>query len=239
MKHALSSLGLAIGLAGLGAGCASTHVSEQSPYAGPLPRPGMVFVYDFAVSPDEVKLDSGLSSEVKELMHKTSRTDQERAVGRQVADALSRHLVKEIGNLGFPVSRAAGPPPAVGNNLAIKGQFISIDEGNRTERVVIGLGAGRTDVKTLVQLYEYRRGSPTFISRFQVDAKSGRKPGMAETLGAGAAAGHLAASAAVSAGATVVSEKYSASVEADAERTAKDIVKQLNAYFVQQGWLSP
>ena len=37
-------------------------------YSGKLPRPDRILVYDFAVSPDEVKLDTGLSAEIaKEL----------------------------------------------------------------------------------------------------------------------------------------------------------------------------
>jgi hypothetical protein len=220
-------------------GCASTQVTDQTQNTVMLPRPGLVYVYNFAVSPDEVTLQRGIGAEIRELAQKEPRTEQEIAVGHQVADALARHLVKEIQALGFPTYRTSAPLPAAGNNLAVKGQFISIDEGNRTERVLIGLGAGRTDVKTMVQVYEYQAGAPTVATRFSVDAKSGRQPGMAESMGAGAIAGHLATSAAVSAGAQVVGQKYSATVEADADRTAKDIAKQLKQYFVIQGWMRP
>ena len=102
-----------------------------------------------------------------------------------------------------------------GNLLAIKGQFISIDEGNRTERVVIGLGLGRTDVKTLIQVYDHNDGARTLCCQFETDAKSGRKPGMAETMGAGAATGNLVTSAAVGGGLTVTgSETVSAALTA-------------------------
>lgn len=37
-------------------------------------------------------------------------------------------------------------------DLMVKGQLLSTDEGNRTERVVIGLGAGRTSVQANVQV---------------------------------------------------------------------------------------
>jgi len=37
---------------------------------------------------------------------------------------------------------------------------------------------------------------------------------------------------------TVTSETLSANVQADAERTAKDVAEQLQTYFVQQGWIS-
>ncbi len=56
-------------------------------------------------------------------------------------------LLAEIIALGLPAERATQQALAGGETLLIKGQFVSINEGNRTERVVIGLGAGRTDVK--------------------------------------------------------------------------------------------
>jgi hypothetical protein len=233
--------GLAACLFGLLPGCASTDVTSNSEYQGFLPKPAQVLVYNFAVSPEEVKMDGDLSADLEELVNKskTSRTDQELAVGRQVADALANHLVTEIQALGLPASRASGPPPAAGNVLQVKGQFVSIDEGNQAERVVIGLGLGRTDVKTLTQVYEVRDGKGTSVEQFGIAAKSGAKPGAAETMGAGAIAGHLLVSAVVSSGVAVGSEAFSANVEADASRTAKKIATQLKDLFLTQGWIQP
>jgi hypothetical protein len=232
---------IAAGVFGLLAGCASTNVTSNTESQGFLPKPAQVLVYNFAVSPEEVKMDSGLSADLEELVKqsKTSRTDQELAVGRQVADALANHLVTEIQALGLPASRASGPPPAGGKVLQVKGQLVSIDEGNRTERVVIGLGLGRTDVKTLTQVYEVRDGKGTSVEQFGIDARSGAKPGAAETMGAGAIAGHLLVSAVVSSGVTVGSEAFSANVDADASRTAKKIATQLKDLFLTQGWIQP
>jgi hypothetical protein len=220
-------------------GCASTNVTETNASLNPLPKPDRVLVYNFAVSPDEVELDSGLSGEISELMHKEPRSEEERAVGHQVADALANHLVAEIQKLGLPAERVNGIPPVTGTILSIKGQFISINEGNQAERVVIGLGLGRTDVKAVTQAYDIQNGNSTLAVQFRSDAKSGRKPGAAETMGAGAAAGDLATSAVVTAGTTAGSEAFGANVEADADRTAKEITKQLKNFFILQGWIMP
>lgn len=221
---------------GILAGCAPTTVETVSTYGGQLPRPDRILVYDFSVSPDEVTLDRGIGAKLEGLVKGTPRTEEERAIGRQVADALSKHLVQEIQALGFVVERASGTPPATGNILTIEGHFLSIDEGNQTERVIIGFAAGRTDVKALVEVYDARGGRRILVRELETDAKSGYKPGMAVTMGAGAAAGHLATSAAVSVGATALSETMSATVEADASRTAKAIAKRLKDYFNSQGW---
>ena len=222
------------------AGCAPTQVTVLQQTAAQVPKPDEIRLYNFAASPDEVSLDRGISASIKEYIDKTPRSAEERAVGHQVATALAKELEKQLLALGFNVTYVAypaGPPTSWGNVVEITGQFLSIDEGNRTERVVIGFGAGRTDVKALVQVYDARGGTRTLISEFDTNAASGYKPGMAETMGAGAAAGHLAASAVVSTGLAVGSEEFSATVEADAKRTANDIVKKLKEFFAVQGWL--
>ncbi|MGO8838011.1 MAG: DUF4410 domain-containing protein [Limisphaerales bacterium] len=236
-KQTFLILCLAVCAIGLFAGCASTTVTSESEYQGFLPKPKQVLVYNFAVSPDEVELNSGLGADIEKLVENAPpRTDQERAIGRQVADALANHLVTEIQALGLPACRASGAP-AGGNTLEVKGQFISIDEGNQTERVVIGLGLGRTDVKTLTQVYDYRNGSNVLVNQFGINAKSGDKPGAAETMGAGALAGHLVVSAVVSSGVAVGSEAFSANVDADAGRTARKIAAQLKDLFLTEGWI--
>jgi hypothetical protein len=133
-------------------GCGQTQVKTVSEYGGKLPRPDRILVYDFATSPDNVDTSKGVIADLKHLVKKTPRTKEEKAVGRHVANALSKELVKEIQNFGLPAERAAGKPPATGKILEIEGQFLSIDEGNQTERIIIGFGAGRTDVKTNVQV---------------------------------------------------------------------------------------
>jgi uncharacterized protein DUF4410 len=196
-------------------------------------------VANFAVSPDEVQVSEGLSAEVKQLLGSggaTSRTEQELQAGHQVADALATNLVTEIRDLGFAAERGSAVPPGTPSALLITGQLVSIDEGNAAERVIIGLAAGRSDVRAQVQVFDVTPTSTRLIDTIEVDAKSGLTPGMAETLGTGALAGHLLVSAAVSTGVQVVSEKFADTVVADADRAAKGIAKQLSGLFAQQGW---
>ena len=214
------------------AGCTNVNVKQE--YSGPpLPRPERVLVYDLAVTPEEVKLDRGLSAMAVEGMKGSSRTEQEIETGHKVAAAVSKHLVKELQAMGLPSQRAEGPPSEDPGDLSIVGQFLSIDEGNRTERVAIGLGAGRTDVRAEVQLYQHSE----MLEDLEADAKSARAPGMAETMGAGAVAGHLLVSTAVSAGVQTASETMGATVEADASRAAKKIAKKIKPFFERQGWI--
>ncbi len=225
--------------ASLAAGCAPTSVQTTYQREGPAPRPERILVYDFAVAPDEVQLDRGLSAELEQMAKGTPRTLQELQIGRQAARALSDELVKQINEMGLVAQRVVGVPANWANAAVIEGQFLSIDEGNRTERVVIGLGAGRSSVRTNVQLYEARGTQLVRLEEFMTDAKSGYKPGAAETMGMGAAAGDLAVSAAVTAVGTVASEALGVNAEADARRTASDVAKKLKLFFTEQGWLAP
>jgi len=231
--------GWIMGLAALLAfsGCAPTQVNIVSKYGGPVPRPSNVLVYNFAVSPDEVQLDQGISVKIQDMINKTPRTKEEKAVGHAVAEALAKNLVKELNAIGVPAMRAYGRPSTMGNAIEIEGQFFSVDEGNRTERVVIGLGAGRTVVKTLTQVYDARFGSRMLVEEFDTDAKSGYKPGMAEMMAVGALTHHLLVSTLASGGLAAGSEAFFAGVDADARRTAQDVVKQLGLFFVGQGWI--
>jgi hypothetical protein len=221
-------------------GCAPTTVNVVSQYTGNLPQPNRILVYNFAVSPDEVKLDQGVSAEVQGMAGNPQPpwTEKEIQVGRTVANSLAAKLVAELRKMGYPAERVSGVPPYRGDNvLVIEGQITSVDQGSKAARVVVGLGAGHSDVKTYTQIYDLQRRGRRLLEQFTTDARSGYKPGMAETEGASAAAGHWAMGLAVGVGLNVASEKYSANVEADAQRTAEQIAKQLNTVFQNRGWV--
>ena len=216
--------------------CTSTDVTEGYS-GGPLPRPDRVLVYDFATTPGEVRLDRGLSAKVVEAAKSEPRDEQERALGIKVADALAEHLVKAIRDQGLPAQRASGAPPTYGNSVLIEGQLVSIDQGNRTARMVIGLGAGRSDVEAHVQVYQHAEGGEQTLQKIDVSAKGGRTPGAAETMGVGAVTGHLVVSGVMTASSQTADETVGGTVTADARRAAKHIAEELKPLFERQGWL--
>ena len=228
-----------VGLAVLAA-CTSAQ-SQMETADQMLPPPQVVIVETFAASADEVTLDEGLSTEVEEAIkaHRgDSRTDQEVQASRQVADAIAEKLVVEIRDMGLRAERGSALPAGTQNALLIKGQLVSIDEGNRTERVIIGLGAGRSDVRAQVQVYELTAAGRQLIDTIEVDAKSGLAPGMAESMGVGGLTGHLLVATLVGGGLHVADEALGANVVADADRASKGIAKQLSALFGKEGWTS-
>lgn len=214
--------GAVAGLALLLASCTSVEVQPEAGASELLPSPQQVLVYNFAVTPGEVQLDP-VGSQITQRVDGTASSAQEQQVGHAVANALAKELVEDINNMGLYAVRASGPAPLTGTVVLITGQLLSIDQGNEAERVVIGLGAGRSDVQAHVQVTESVNGRLTPIEAMQGTAKSSLAPGAAETLGAGAIAGHLLVSAAVTAGSQVANEELSANVESEGEHLADKV----------------
>jgi hypothetical protein len=229
-------IALAVALAAGAAGCASTHATEGQQYGGRLPRPDRIVVYRFATSPDEVTLDQSPTAVAAWKLQGISASSERQQVARSVADAVADNLVSKLRAQGYPAEIGEGPITGEGRVLAISGQFLSIDEGNRALRMTIGLGAGRSDVVTSVQVVELFAGGRRLVDQFEIDAKSGRKPGAAETMGVGAAAGTVATAAVATAATAIGSEAFGADVQADAKRTADKVAIVLADFFARQGW---
>jgi hypothetical protein len=228
--------------------CAPSKVEPLQSYQGAaLPRPEIIIVNDFIATPDAVKLDIGLGARLRNVVGGTSEAEKQSEDDRKVTRAISRVLVDEIRKLGFAAmqSNDGAASPDVNNRIVVRtggtklivvGQVLSIDEGNRTRRNVIGLGAGQSEVRARADAYYYRdEAGLRLVESFAAEAESSRKPGAAETMGAGAATGRVVESAAMTAGTGAM---LGGDVEADGERLAKAIAKQLAQFFAKQGWIA-
>ncbi len=228
-------------------GCASveTQTSPVSFGGERLVKPERVLIYDFAVSPEQVQLDEGITRSVSETVRGTEgtpRTQKELELGRRVSRSLTENLVKELGKYGIPAERASGPPPTKSNVHFVKGDFVSIDEGSMTQRMVIGFGMGRSVVRAEGRVYQTTPQGPRLLGLFDTEVKSGRKPGMGPMVGVGAVTGNIVASAAISGGIGVVSEStdvlpFSAGLEGNVQKMAKDLARKAARGWVKRGWL--
>lgn len=225
-------------------GCASgiTNVANASPNPAMTQtqvQPDNIYVYSFASSAEQVKLDSGgLAHKLMSHMSGGSDESQQAADAVQVQQQVADEIVRKLQSMGLHAVRTDAPPPADQNVLLVQGSFDKIDAGNRRRRTMIGLGAGESDVGTTVQvLYKPAGGMPTLVQSFDANADSGKAPGVAETAGVGAAAGHIATSVAVGGGLHAVSETKHDTVGQDAKRLGDKIAKQIADIGVSEGWL--
>lgn len=231
----------AIALAGVAA-CAPARVQTVEGYAGPsLPRPDSVIVYEFAISPDQVRLGQGIGERITRAARGGPAGAGELQAARATQAALAEALTNELRSYGLMAEQAVGGgPPPTGTSLLVQGQIVGLDEGNRARRVVIGLGAGKSSVTADAQLY-YVSGptAPQLISQFKGSSNSGRAPGVAGTMGVGAVAGRAATSAAVGGVMHGGSEMRRTGDEVNATRLANALGKQIGRVAVAQGWIAP
>ncbi|MBL8659722.1 MAG: DUF4410 domain-containing protein [Rhodospirillales bacterium] len=217
-------------------GCTSVKVTPEAGAAEKLAQPQRVLVYDFAVTPQEIQLDP-VGAEIAQKIDGTAKSAQEQKLSHAVAAALAKHLVSDIQAMGLPAQRASTPPSPTGTDVLIRGQLVSIDQGNEAERMIIGLGAGRSDVEAHAQVYETVAGQRIAIESMSGKAESTIMPGAAETMGVGALAGHLLVSTAITAGSQFANEDLSANVDAEAGHLGDKLAASLKALFVKQGWI--
>jgi hypothetical protein len=222
------------GLMAIGMGCASAGVTPAAGTADQsmLPRPSVVFIYDFAVSSNDVVIDT-LGAE---FMSEGAKLTEEEQEAHAAANALSVSLVEKLQKEGINARRANdGDVPPL-HALVVKGQFITIDKGSRVKRMVIGFGAGSSELRAKVQVYQATQRGLRRIVAAEAKATGSKMPGMAIPVAGGAAMGTAATSAVISGGMNIAKETRGA-MNPDAQRMAGKIAARAKAFYVRQGWL--
>src|SRR5256886_17200401 len=82
------------------AGCARVSTEHVQKTNDQLPRPELILVHDYQVSPDEVQLDSALSSRVKRAVQGTPTTEDQLKAEQDVSRTRTTTLVYAIRKLG-------------------------------------------------------------------------------------------------------------------------------------------
>ncbi len=215
------------------AGCAGASVRSRD-YAADrsLPRPPVLLLYPFAVNAQDVVVDS-LGPE---FVTGTASTSKRLQVGRHVANTLADQLVRKLRARGIQAQRASASTQPPLHALVVKGQFVTIDEGDRTKRMVIGLGAGAEQLRVRAQVYQVTESGLRQVRTGEAQAHGDQMPGMAIPVGAGAIAGRAASAAVISGGMNVVQE-VKGGLESAAENLAEQVAARAEEFYRRQGWL--
>src|ERR1700730_12634736 len=100
--------------------CAPARVEQLQGYRGaPLSRPEIVIVTDFTAVPEQVKLDSGLASRLRNAVSGEPASAQQIEDDRKVTSALSKTLVVEIRKLGLPAMQSNAVAQTGANKLVV------------------------------------------------------------------------------------------------------------------------
>lgn len=128
--------------------------ADNAPFAAPAP---VVYVSDFELDVANVKPDSGPGQRVRRLRgllpagpgplgEDKNPQDHAAQIVNEMADALTEDLKK--GGVDARRVTPGQPLPSVG--WQVRGVFLSVDEGNRLQRAMVGFGAGQNDIQVAV-----------------------------------------------------------------------------------------
>jgi hypothetical protein len=174
-------------------------------YAGSatLAKPGEVRVDDFKVLPGAISIDDSLAARLHR--HHQLRKGQDvdstpDILAQHVQAAFSEALVAELDKANIPVAKRAGVGVGVGDgdgdggdatapDLIVAGEFVAMDEGSETQRVMVGFGLGASDVKAHVTVSTMSQEGSVVLLAFDMTAESNKKPGAAITSSTSLATG--------------------------------------------------
>jgi hypothetical protein len=218
------------------AGCASTKITNREELVtGKIPRPGHIWVYDFAATPADIPAESALAGKVSEGT--TSQTPEHIAQGRKLGAEIAAELIEQIHDMGMPAAHGdKGTTPAI-NDIVIRGYLLSFKEGSEAERVGIGFGEGASELKVAAEGFQMTAHGLRKLGGGTAAAGGSKTPGAALGL-AGLIATHNPVGLIVSGGMKVYGEETgSAKVEGRAKAIAKEIADVLKKRFQEQGWI--
>lgn len=217
-------------------GCASIKVTNRKEYVTQqLPRPDLIWVYNFAATPADLPANSVLAGQCSE--HSTPQTAEHIATGRKLGAQIETKLVEQIRGMGMPAKHAVmGTTPQI-NDMVIQGYLVSFDMGSAEKRLTIGLGYGSSELKVAVECFQMTANGLRKLWSDTSDAGGSKTPGAA--MGAATLiATHNPVGLIVSSGIKVYREVSGSSrVEGRAKQTAKEIADELRKRFQEQGWI--
>jgi len=215
---------------------AETKVTDRNEIVtGTIARPAHIWVYDFAATAADVPADSQVAREND--IQESPQTPDDVALGRQLGADIASQLVQEIQAMGLPAEHpSADTKPGI-DDLVIRGQLVSFSEGSEKKRVLIGLGAGESELQVAVQGYQVTNTGLRRLGTGDTESTAGKTPG----VGVGALttiATHNPLGLIVSTGIKAHDKKEGTdTLQARAKDTAKKIADVLKERFKEEGWI--
>jgi Domain of unknown function (DUF4410) len=222
---------------GILSGCASTKVTNREILVtGPIPRPATIWVYDFAATAADVPANSALAGE-KDLDTAPPQTAEEIAEGMKLGDQIATELASQIRDMGMSAQQASlATKPAV-NDIVIRGYLLSVEQGSTAMRVMVGFGAGKSSLATMVEGFQM---TPTGLRKLgygTIDAGGNKSPGMVLGIATFLATKNPAGLI-INGGMQVYgAASGNNDVSARAKATAKEIADVMKKRFQEQGWV--
>jgi len=218
-------------------GCATKKIESDRQYSEQLPRPGQILVYDFAATPGEV--DSTIAHEFS--VEPSTQTAEQTAAGRELGSQIAAQLVAHLQRAGLPALhvRIGATPPTTGtNDIVIRGYLVSAKEGSATKRVIIGFGAGTSELRAAAEVFQVTAEGLRNLGSGTGQFGGSKSPGAATSAATFAATANPAGLI-VSTGMKMYGEaRGSSKIQARARTAAEEIAKVLEKRARELGWIT-
>lgn len=148
---------------------------------------------------------------------------------REIVSSLARQTAQQIRTHAAHSSVSSGH--VVPGMWVVRGNIRKVDQGSRALRTGVGLGAGRTTMKTSVSVFQVTASGWVPLLSFKTSGASGLEPGVAPSIATGGISAVGTSVAAVGAALP--------GVNSDIDRTAYEISAMLSAYLQAHRLLAP
>jgi hypothetical protein len=139
-------------------------------------HPAVVYVADFELAPGSIQSETRTAA-------LPLHSFLERSKAQSLVAEMNAAIVEDLATDGITAVRVPANGPFPRQGWLVRGVFMTVNEGNRVRRAVIGLGSGQTDVAVATTTDELsNETAPRPLYQAQLDAKSGKLPGAAVTL---------------------------------------------------------
>ena len=204
---------------------AKVQVTTVQSYSGSaaLRKPDRIVVYDFPVNPDDIQVDKSQSIRPRHVIVGDQNAS---TIAKKTQNIYSERLIAKLAKIGIPVQHAeagAQPPPS---SLVVRGSFVSLKQGDKTERVALGFGTGTADIQTRVSVHLNTSGEPVLVSEFTTDIDATKSVGSAVPVAAGMNPAAVAVKSTVGDRRKNLNSYASKSADAAAEEITKLIAQQ-------------
>jgi hypothetical protein len=221
--------------------CSTAKVQDlEVAQAGPLPKPPVTLVYDFAVDPQDVDVDRWGLNDVRS----EAPTEDQRNLGEAISHLFTEKLVADLEARGIKARRGVATTPVPRNAVQIEGVFLTLSEGDKAKRSTVGLGWGGSKAEARVQAYQKTAGGRRLLGEGSVATQASRKPGVVSGLARGSYMGlafKVAETGARQAGAPdPTPERIKAmrsGLDNDIRRAAHAVGERIETEYKKQGWL--
>jgi hypothetical protein len=200
-----------------------------------MARPNRIWVYNFVANPADMPADSSIRGQVG--APSTPPTAEQLQEGRQLGAMIGADLVVNINAMGLSAMQAGpGSSPQVGDGV-IRGYLVSVQGGSTVKRLVIGFGAGSSEMDTVVEGYTVTPQGWRKLGSGTLTSSGSKTPGLVVPAAVAIATANPIGLIVVG-GAKIYNEASGKSgLEGRAKATADEISDQLKIRFQDRGWI--